>query len=439
VNQRTPRAALAAPPMGWNSWDCFGTSVTEDEVVANAEFMAEHLLASGWDTIVVDIQWYEPTARAGGYNHDAPVELDAWGRPLPATNRFPSAANGAGFAPLARRIHDLGLKFGLHIMRGIPRRAVERALPIWGSDYSAADVADLDSTCDWNDDNYGLDHSKPGAQAYYDSLLSLFASWQVDYVKVDDMVGPFHVDEIAAFSLAAQKTDREMVISLSPGRFLSTEHAPHLREHSDLWRISADLWDDWEDIRGQFDRLAMWAPHVGEGKWGDADMLPLGRIGIRAERGPDRQSLLTADEAQTMLTLWIMARSPLMFGGDLPSTDPVTLGMITNSAVLEILRSSEGNHEVMRNDGLAVWVADSVDDDRRYVAVFNIDDAPLDVDIPRSSVGIRSDLPLTELWTGEAREAAESVAERIPPHGCLLLAGAAAQPYDRGDASERFA
>ena len=105
------------PPMGWNSWNCYGTTVTEAEVLANAEYLARELLPLGWDTIVVDIQWYEPTAKAGGYNNDAPVVLDAWGRQLPAENRFPSAAGGAGFGPLAAAVHALGLRFGLHIMR----------------------------------------------------------------------------------------------------------------------------------------------------------------------------------------------------------------------------------------------------------------------------------------------------------------------------------
>jgi alpha-galactosidase len=435
VNDSPVRSGAVVPPMGWNSWDCFGTSVTEDEVMRNAEFMAKHLLPFGWNTVVVDIQWYEPTARAGGYNENAPVELDDFGRPLPATNRFPSAEGGVGFAPLAARVHALGLKFGLHIMRGIPRKAVDRGLPILGTDFTAADVADRDSQCDWNTDNFGLDHSKPGAQEYYDSLLKRFEEWGVDYVKVDDMVGPFHGDEIAAFSAAARKLDRQIIVSLSPGRFLSTEHAEQLRQHSDLWRISADLWDDWSDILGQFDRLAMWTPYVGDGRWADADMLPLGRIGIRAENGPDRMSRLTLDEARTMMTLWVMARSPLMFGGDLPSTDAPTMTLLTNSAVLDILGSSAGNHEVMRNDGLAVWVADSTKSTKRFVAVFSIGDEPLQLDLPLSSVGASEDSRLTELWTGVERERAHAIVEAIPAHACLLYAVEPPRAYDSENAN----
>ena len=204
------------PPMGWNSWDCYGTTVTEEEVLANAAFMAEHLLPYGWDTVVVDIQWYEPAARAGGYNDDAALELDGFGRQLPAVNRFPSATGGRGFAPLAERIHGMGLKFGLHVMRGIPRQAVRDTLPVEGTDATADQIADTSSTCEWNTDNFGLNHRHPGAQAYYDSQLRLFASWGVDFVKADDMLGPYFDAEIAAYRSAMDRCGRDMVLSLSP-------------------------------------------------------------------------------------------------------------------------------------------------------------------------------------------------------------------------------
>ena len=121
------------PPMGWNSWDSYGTTVTQDEVLANARVLAERLLPHGWDTVVVDIDWYDPAARAHGYNDGSSLVLDAFGRQLPAENRFPSAAGGRGFGPLADAVHALGLRFGVHLMRGIPRIAVEQDLPVEGT------------------------------------------------------------------------------------------------------------------------------------------------------------------------------------------------------------------------------------------------------------------------------------------------------------------
>ncbi|HKT04130.1 MAG TPA: glycoside hydrolase family 27 protein [Rugosimonospora sp.] len=415
-------STATTPPMGWNSWDCYGSSVTEAEVLANARFMADRLRPYGWDTVVVDIQWYEPTARAGGYNAGAPLCLDGYGRPVPAPNRFPSARDGRGFAPLAAQVHDLGLRFGIHVMRGVPRLAVRDALPVLGTGYTAAQVADPGSTCAWNTDNVGLDHDHPGAQAYYDSLFAQFAAWGVDFVKADDMLYPYHAREIAAFSRALRGCGRPMVLSLSPGRALSLEYAEHLRTHADMWRVSDDLWDRWPDVRAQFDRMAMWAPYAGPGRWPDADMLPLGRIGIRAERGPDRSSRLSRVEQQTLLTLWCVARSPLMFGGDLPGTDPETLALLTNSAALGVLSTSTGNRQVLRDDDLVVWTAERTSGPGRYVALFNAGEQPLDAHVPWAAIGCAPGGRGTDLWAGTGVPGGGSgLAASLPPHGSLLL------------------
>jgi hypothetical protein len=180
-------AVAPTPPMGWNSWDSYGTTVREDQVKANVDWMAEHLAKYGWKYIVVDIQWYEPNAQGHDYKPGAPLTMDEFGRLTPAVNRFPSSGNGAGFKPLADYVHSKGLKFGIHIMRGIPRQAVEENLPIKGTQYHASDIADKDNACRWNPDMWGIDTTKPGAQAYYDSIAQLYASWGVDFIKADDM------------------------------------------------------------------------------------------------------------------------------------------------------------------------------------------------------------------------------------------------------------
>ncbi len=241
-----PATVAATPPMGWNSWDCYGTAVTEAQVKANADYMAKHLKQHGWQYVVVDIQWSEPHAQAHGYRPDAALAMDEYGRLIPAVNRFPSSAGGQGFKPLADYVHSLGLRFGIHIMRGIPRRAAKANLPVFGSKVRAGAIADPYSLCPWNSDMYGVDMSRAGAQDYYDSILKMYAGWGVDYIKADDIARPAHREEIAALHRAILKTGRPIVLSLSPGpamvkdaAFLQRErqHVAHLRRF--LGRLEA--------------------------------------------------------------------------------------------------------------------------------------------------------------------------------------------------------
>jgi hypothetical protein len=358
------------PPMGWNSWDCFATTVTEEQTKAQADFMAAKLKAHGWQYIVVDIQWYEPGAKDHGYRKDAVLTMDDYGRLQPATNRFPSANNGNGFKSLSAYVHSLGLKFGIHLMRGIPRQAVEKNLPILGSSQRAQDIADRVHVCPWNPDMFGVDMSKAGAQEYYDSVFALIAEWGVDYVKVDDLSRPYFQNqpEIEAIRRAIDKTGRPMVLSLSPGA-TDIRAAEHVSSHANLWRISDDFWDRWMALKEQFGRLAQWNPHRRSGAWPDADMLPLGTLvmGTRTTR-------FTPDEQITLMTLWSISRSPLMHGGDMTKTDPFTLSLLTNDEVLAINQHSTKNRPLFDHDGLIAWVASDPSNGDTYLALFNTRD-----------------------------------------------------------------
>lgn len=411
--------AAERPPMGWNSWDCFGASVTEAEVLANAHHIAEHLLPHGWDTVVVDIQWYEPDPGLADYRAVSQPVLDAWGRPLPAPDRFPSAADGS-FRALADRIHALGLRFGVHLMRGVPRRAVELDLPVLGSTATCGEIADRTSTCPWNPDCYGVAVDRPGGQEYYDSVLAMLADWGVDLVKLDDVLyPPVQTAEIAAVSRAIDASGRPMVLSLSPGKELSLAHLAELRGAAQMWRISDDLWDDWRQLREQFQRAARWAPHQRPGGWADADMLPLGRIGIRAHVGGDRLSRLTLEEQRTMVTLWCLLRSPLMLGGHLPDTPPATHELLTNDAVLELL-GSDASRELVRDRDLVVWTAER--GTAAWCGVFWLGDAATTRDVHLADLGLAGHERALDLWSGETvpvRDGRVTVA--VPAHGVRLL------------------
>ena len=409
------------PPMGWNSWDCFGPSVREDEVKANADYMAQHLLKFGWDTIVVDIQWYEPAARSHGYRPNAELVMDEYGRLLPALNRFPSAANGAGFKPLADYVHSKGLKFGIHILRGIPRQAVRLNLPIYNSPYHASDVANTASVSSWIDDMYGIDMSKAGAQAYYDSIAELYASWDVDFIKADDILYPYHEAEIGGLSQAIQRTKRPIVLSLSPGVEMTTDHYPHLQQNCELFRISADFWDRWVDLKDQFANCHKWENFTGVGCWADADMLPLGHIGIRAERGDDRQSLFTRDEQITLMTLWVISRSPLMFGGDLPGNDDFTLSLLTNDEVLQVHRASQNNRQLFQKGDHIAWIAKSTASDDQYLALFNIGDESSVVEVDLSLLGNNVSYNARDLWSKtDVGSVQGKWSQQIAPHAAAF-------------------
>jgi alpha-galactosidase len=421
-----PRVA-ATPPMGWNSWDCFGTGVTEAEVKANADYMAANLKSHGWQYIVVDIQWSEQNPKSHGYRPDADLAMDANGRLIPAPNRFPSSAGGRGFKPLADYLHGLGLKFGIHIMRGIPRRAVQADLPVFGSVVRASAIADTSSVCPWNQDMYGLDMTKAHAQDYYDSMLKLYASWGVDYIKADDIARPAHREEIAALHEAIVKTGRPIVLSLSPGPAM-VKDGEFLRQNANMWRISDDFWDEWRLLRLNFILMSIWSGYGRPGAWPDADMLPLGHIGIRAERGDDRRTRFTADEQRTMISLWSIAQSPLMFGGHLPDNDPLTTALITNDEVLAVNQHGRGGRAFAEGGSAVVWVADAPDGAAKYVAVFNVGDGgPIDIRVEWRALGLPRQCVLRDLWgqtdTGRFED---GYSFRVAPHASGLYRVSAA-------------
>lgn len=417
----------ARPPMGWNSWDSYGTTVTEAEVKANADYMARYLKPHGWQYVVVDIQWSDPNARAHGYRPNAELAMDQYGRLIPAENRFPSSAGGLGFKPLADYVHGLGLKFGIHIMRGIPRRAVQANLPVYGSRAHAAEIADVHSTCPWNTDMYGVDVSRPGGQDYYDSLLQLYAAWGVDYIKADDIARPVHRDEIAALHRAIAKTGREIVLSLSPGP-AGVKDLAFFQENANMWRISDDFWDNWESLKQMFLLLSVWGGAGRPGGWPDADMLPLGRIGLRAERGEPRMTHFTPDEQQTVMSLWSIAQSPLMFGGDLPSNDEFTLSLLTNDEVLAVDQSGAHGYPFQQSGPRVAWTAEPADGKGRYLGVFNTGDRPGAIHVDWGALKLPARCVLRDLWQKKDVGTVDGgYTFRLAPHASGLFRVSAAQ------------
>ena len=418
------------PPMGWNSWDCYGASVNEEQLLGNADYMAMHLKQYGWEYIVCDIQWYEPQATSTQYNSFYPLCMDEYSRLIPAENRFPSAKGGAGFKPIADYIHNLGLKFGIHIMRGIPRQAVHAAAPIKGTSKTARDIAHSFSICSWNTDMYGINPNADGAQEYYDSLFDLYASWGVDFVKVDDIcITEFKPHdlysakgEIEMIRKAIDKCGRPIVLSLSPGPAL-LEQAEHLSRHANMWRMTGDFWDNWPQLYNMFEKCHQWSPYVKEGCWPDCDMLPLGRIEInnRNDGGTGRNTCFTKDEQITMMTLWSIFRSPLMLGTELRGLDDWTLSLITNEEVIRVLKHSYGARQIMRTDDTVVWKSKD-EDGSIYVAFFNTSFSKTYPSVSYRQLGLNGEYEVRDLWTHEGLgTVTERLGTELNPHGAALL------------------
>ena len=418
----------ATPPMGWNSWDAYGETIGESDIRANAAWMAEHLKAYGWEYVVVDEGWYV-TNHSAESNGGAPdFSLDVHGRYVPAVNTIPSAANGAGFKPLADYVHSLGLKFGIHILRGIPKEAVRRNLPIAGTSYRAKAAADVSDSCPWNTYNYGLNPASPAAQAYYNSIARLYAGWDIDFLKVDCISShPYKGDEIRMISRALLKVHRPIVLSLSPGP-APLDKSFELRRYGQMWRISDDIWDVWhsdkdfpQGVENQFARAAKWAKFSGPGHWPDADMLPLGRLEPAAGWGKPRATRLTHDEQRTLLTLWSVFRSPLIMGGNLTLCDDWTESALTNAELIGVDQHATNSHAVISTDKAAVWLSTPESDNGVYVAVFNLDSASQLFHYSWKDLGLkRGKYNLRDLWEHQDLGSMEFLDLALPPHGSAI-------------------
>jgi len=426
------------PPMGWNSWDCFSVSVTEEEVKQNADFMAKNLKQFGWEYIVVDLAWYAPGATHSNYkqNH-IPQLIDDFGRLIPCPDKFPSSANGGGFKPLADYVHSLGLKFGIHIMRGIPVQAVEAKTPVKGTSKNAGQISYDAERCPWYNSLRTLNFAMPESQAYYDSIFELYASWGVDYIKADDLNAwhevnnsdgsptgagsPYRIDDIEGISLAIERCGRPMVLSISPGG-PETTIIRHLRRHTNLWRISADFWDEWGSLKKQMERCATWAPFITEGHWPDADMLPLGFMPRGESGGQNRWTNFTHNEQITVLTLWCLFRSPLMFGGNLPQCDEFTLSLLTNNEVLAVNQNSCNNRQHFRDENTVIWIAEHPEKLMKYVGLFNISEKDTKINFDVNKILGNQKVQVRDLWKKlQLGSFTGLISVDVPKHAAVLL------------------
>ena len=426
------------PPLGWNSWDAYGLTIDEADFRANTKILAG-MRQVGWEYSVIDEGWYmqDPfatTVETRKYLYDANGLL------LPVINRFPSAANGAGFKPLGDWVHAQGLKFGIHIIRGIPKQVVKENLPIADSNFHAIDAADTAATCPWDDANYGVSDTSAG-QAYYDSMLKRYAGWGIDYIKVDCISDhPYRPTEIRQISEAIRKTGRPILLSLSPGP-TNLAHVAEVAQYAQMWRISDDHWDLWTaehkpgesefpfGVRDAFDRLAAWSLYFKPDSWPDEDMLPEGSLTPHPGWGDPRQSRLTRDEQRTEFTLWAISRSPLIFGGNLTKLDDFSRSLMMNKEVIDMNQTSVDSGPVtlpantVGSSPLRVWIAHTGGaSPKTYLVVFNIGDASFKSDLPWNDFHLTEKAhAVSDVWNSKKNPSARSLHVELHAHACMLI------------------
>jgi len=414
------------PPMGWNSYDAYHGAITENQFKSCVDWLAENLLPYGYEYAVIDFCWYRPGPKdwnidkwetfdlKQGRNSKGeltpPLCMDEYGRLLPDERRWPSAANGIGFKAMADYVHSKGMKFGIHIMRGIPVEAVERNTKVFGTKYFANQIVNKKDTCPWMNHMYGVDIDLSGAQEYYNSIFDLYALWEVDFIKADDMmVPPYRKGEIEMMRKAIDQSGRNIVLSLSCGE-APLSKANHLVANANMWRISADFWDNWEDIERMFELAEMWSPFIGEGTWPDADMIPIGKLNLSGYPGAhsnpqhphiEHTTRLTDNEQRTLMSLWCIMRSPLMWGGDPLSSSKESIAMITNPEILKVISNSENNRQIYERRDSRVWMADIVGSNEKYVGLFNLKNAKSKVLFELFWDGLKGNYTVIDLWTGQ--------------------------------------
>ncbi len=378
--EETFRRWAPTPPRGWNSWDCYYSSVTETELMQNARYMRDNLAQYGYEYVVCDIRWFcdHPSLGGGNYNQKGTQSyvLDEYGRYLPSTTRFPS-----GFKAIADSIHNMGLKFGIHIMRGVPKSVVGSSYKLKGSeDTPWTSVYDgTTSNCAWLQDNLTVQNNEYG-QLYYNSIMDLYAEWGVDFIKVDDLSRPFYTDEIQMIRNAIDQTGRPIVLSLSPGK-TQYVYADACNAMANQWRMMDDLWDNWSNVSDVFAEADAWSEYHQVGNYADCDMLPLGQISMTiadagyASADAGRWTNLTENEQKSMMTLWGICHSPLFMGGEMTENDDFTLSLLTNEDVLRMNSYGQEAHQVSDSgDGQIVWTSLDPATGERWLAMFQDDD-----------------------------------------------------------------
>jgi len=447
-SQQSIEPLAQTPPMGWNSFDSYGVYLHEKAALENVEAFAEKLKPYGYEYFVIDAGWFgefklQEGTKFPAEKHAAKMKFNEFGLLQPSDTYFPN-----GMQHIIDRCHELGLKFGLHLMRGIPRAAVKENTPVKGTKYFAQDIADTTSICSWNRQNYGVDMSKPGAQEFYNSLMNQMAGWGVDFIKYDDIV-PFP-EEVKAVANAIAQCGRPMILSLSPGGKVDPNHLEAFQK-GHMLRVTPDIWDEQKGINECFEAWHKWQGKERAGFWIDMDMIPFGQLQMMspkpagvtgnetkselamkiksgeiasfeqlAGKGFNRWSEFTKDQMYTFITLRALSASPLMMGGDLPTLDDFSLKLITDKDILECNQNGVMGHLVYEANGIEIWKTPKQNSKGGWIGIFNRNNELKSVSFKDENFGseFTPSSKLFDIWNNKEVTGLEF---EINPNGVIFL------------------
>jgi len=423
------------PPLGWNSYDCYGDVTDISAVERNLPIFLQRLKPAGFNYFVIDAGWYCDYPPVPGQKYprglypgiENQVRLDDWGRPLPAKSSFPD-----GLRTLARKLHSEDLKFGVHLFRGVPRLAVERNLRIKNTDFLIKDAVDYNGNSPWCTLNYGLDTSSEAAAAYYRSVIELLAEWEVDFIKYDEIHR--HPGDIDLVSQAVKNSPRPMVLSLSSGGMLRFDHLGHYQK-GHMMRVTDDIWDNDDSIQRSFERMELVQGLARPGFWPDLDMIPFGGLtmwrdelpedGYLEHLGTRRRSKFNPAQKRTFVTQRAIMLSPLMMGGDLVETTDFEFSLLTNRGMLEC--NQRGKDPRLEHFGYEVQVYAASHRENchaGWLAFFNRTSKPQSISYQREEINLPRNISLRveNVWTDKSEIVEDDKLNiSVPPNDCLFL------------------
>lgn len=405
------------PYLGWSSFSqqtLSGNFLTQANMVAQSDALAASgLQQHGFNYINLDSGWMG--------------SFDAYGRPIPSPAIFPD------IAALAAHVHANGQKLGIYWIPGVEQPAVDANSPILGTPYHIQDIlvvphtpGNAFSSGQFPPYHNKIDFTKPGAQAYMDSVVALFASWGVDFIKLDGVTPGSYDDGLAinnqpdvqAWSTAIAHSGRPIWLTVSWA--VDKDYLSTWQQFANARRIDADVecegrcatLTDWPRITERFYDVVGWenaaGPTVG---WNDLDSLDM---------GTSVNSGLNETEQQAALTMWAMANAPLYLGGDLTTLDAAGKRMLSNDEVLALDRSGHPATQI-RGDDTPVWMM-KLDNGTVYVALFNMDAIPAPVSVRWRDLGFTTARQMRDVWNGqELRAQGPGLQAIVPAHGTRLF------------------